>query len=66
MAKDGGENAGTDKVTAINDGDKLGTGHTSAPVVQMARVGSVEAWVAARGRVGAAIHLRRAARAPSS
>jgi hypothetical protein len=58
VAKGGVENEGTDKVTAINDGDKLGTGHTSAPVVQMAWVGSVEVWVAARGRVGAAIHHR--------
>ena len=32
MAKGGVENAGTDKVTAINDGDKLRTGHTPARV----------------------------------
>jgi hypothetical protein len=32
VAKGGVENEGTDKVTAINGGDKLGTGHTSARV----------------------------------
>ena len=42
MAKGGVENEGTDKVTAINDEDKLGTRHTSArvtslPLVQLPR-----------------------------
>jgi hypothetical protein len=55
----GVENEGTDKVTAINEGDKLGTGHTSARVTSLPLV-QVPSYLTYGLTRGAAIVSRRA------